>query len=51
MKCEACGLDMVIYQMDQKEDGKQEAVYVCRNPRCVRFDRRLKKEPADQAGG
>ena len=43
MKCEVCGLDMVIYRAEEKEDGTRETVYVCRNPKCARFDKRLKK--------
>ena len=44
MKCEVCGLDMVIYRAEEKEDGTRETVHVCRNPKCARFDKRLKKE-------
>ena len=54
MKCEACGLDMVIYRVEEKEDGTRKTVYVCRNPQCARFDKRLRKEQEDQmeqAGG
>ena len=46
MKCPDCGLEMVIWKVD--EDGR--AVYSCRNARCRSFDQRLKKqEPAEQA--
>lgn len=40
MKCPACGVEMMLFQKDQQ--GKP--VYVCRNPRCPQFDKRLKKE-------
>lgn len=51
MKCEACGLDMVIYWVEEKEDGTRETVHVCRNPKCARFDKRLKKEPEKDMEG
>ena len=35
---------MMIYRVEEKEDGTRETVYVCRNPKCTRFDKRLKKE-------
>ena len=44
MKCEVCELDMVIYRVEEKEDGTRETVHVCRNPKCPRFDKRLRKE-------
>ncbi|MDY3690843.1 MAG: hypothetical protein SO072_02615 [Dysosmobacter sp.] len=43
MLCENCGLEMIIYRVEQKEDGSRETVYACRNPQCPRFDKRLKK--------
>ena len=54
MVCEQCGLEMVIYRVEEKEDGTHETVYVCRNPKCTRFDKRLRKEQETQevqAGG
>lgn len=44
MRCKSCGLEMVIYRRAQ--DG--EAEYVCRNQRCSRFDKRLKKQEKEQ---
>ncbi len=44
MVCKQCGLEMVIYRVEEKEDGTRETVYVCRNPKCARFDKRLRKE-------
>lgn len=44
MVCEECGLEMVIYRVEEREDGTQENVYVCRNPKCDRFDKRLRQE-------
>ena len=41
---------MVIYRAEEKEDGTRETVYVCRNPQCARFDKRLKKEQEQQEG-
>lgn len=43
MRCEECGLEMVIWKSEEK-DGKREAEFVCRNPACVRFDERLRKK-------
>ena len=45
---------MVIYRAEEKEDGTKETVHVCRNPKCARFDKRLRKEKETQevqAGG
>lgn len=44
MKCDACGLEMVIYRVEEKEDGIRETVYACRNPKCSCFDKRLAKK-------
>lgn len=43
MKCEACGLEMMIYRVAKKEDGTKGTEYVCRNRKCTEFDQRLKK--------
>lgn len=54
MKCAECGLELMIYSVKVTEDGTSETDYVCRNPRCVRFDRRLEKKkaaPAAETGG
>lgn len=54
MKCPECGLELMIYSVKVNGDGASETDYVCRNPRCVRFDRRLEKKktaPAADAGG
>ncbi|WP_440554253.1 hypothetical protein [Vescimonas sp.] len=54
MKCAECGLELMIYSVKVTEDGTSETDYVCRNPRCVRFDRRLEKKktaPAADTGG
>ncbi len=44
MVCEECGLEMMIYRVEEREDGTKENVYICRNPKCARFDKRLRKE-------
>lgn len=50
MNCPACGLELMIYQVNMTPDGKRETEYVCRNPRCGRYDRRLaRKEPDEEA--
>lgn len=46
MRCPECGLEMLIYQVSVDASGVPEVEYVCRNPRCGRFDRRLLR-PAD----
>lgn len=55
MKCPECGLEMMIYSATVNADGGRETDYVCRNPRCARYDRRLKKKKdapaADDADG
>ena len=57
MKCEACGLEMVIYRRAIPENGTAPALeYSCRNRRCIRFDQRMKPEMISpeanaQAGG
>ena len=54
MKCPECGLELMIYSVKVNGDGASETDYVCRNPRCVRFDRRLEKKqaaPAADTGG
>lgn len=54
MKCAECGLELMIYSVKVTEDGTSETDYECRNPRCVRFDRRLEKKkaaPAADTGG
>jgi len=40
MKCSVCGVEMMLY----KKDGQGKPVYVCRNTKCPKFDKRLKKE-------
>ena len=44
MKCPECGLEMMIYSATVNVDGGSETAYVCRNPKCARYDRRLKKK-------
>lgn len=48
MKCQECGLEMVIYQVNKRTEGGQEIVYACRNKRCPRFDRRLKPKAVEK---
>lgn len=40
MICPNCGTEMLVYCRD--EEGRP--VYVCRNPKCPEYDKRLKKE-------
>lgn len=50
MNCPACGLELMIYRVTMTPDGERETEYVCRNPRCGRYDRRLaRKEPEEEA--
>ena len=55
MKCPECGLEMMIYSATVNADGGSEIAYVCRNPQCARYDRRLRKTKdapaADDAAG
>lgn len=44
MKCPSCGLEMVIWKVD--EAG--EPVYSCRNAKCQQFDQRLKKPESEE---
>ena len=44
MKCQECGLEMMIYSATVSTPGGSETAYVCRNPKCARYDRRLKKK-------
>lgn len=44
VKCPECGLEMLIYSAAVNADGGSETAYVCRNPKCARYDRRLKKK-------
>lgn len=43
MKCPECGLEMMIYSATVNADGGSDTAYVCRNPQCARYDRRLRK--------
>ena len=45
MKCQECGLELMLYQVSLNTDGQETAEYVCRNPRCGCYDRRLKRKP------
>lgn len=47
MRCPECGLEMVIYQVNEKPEGGRETVYACRNKRCSQFDQRLKRKAED----
>lgn len=44
MTCPNCGLEMIIYQTG--EDGAEG--YVCRNPRCPNYDKRLSPTVNDE---
>lgn len=44
MKCPECGLEMMIYSATVNADGGSDTAYVCRNPQCARYDRRLRKK-------
>lgn len=44
MICPECGLEMLLYQVTADADGEREEEYVCRNPRCGRYDRRLARK-------
>lgn len=48
MTCPECGLEMLLYQVTEQADGTRETEYVCRNPRCGRYDRRLTRRTAEQ---
>ena len=48
MICPECGLEMLLYQVTEQADGTRETEYVCRNPRCGRYDRRLTRRTAEQ---
>lgn len=48
MKCPECGLEMMIYSATVNADGGSETAYVCRNPQCARYDRRLRSPGAAQ---
>lgn len=43
MRCPVCGLELMLYEVQKTQSGGQERIYTCRNPRCERFDARLKK--------
>lgn len=47
MRCSECGVEMMIYTVTVTPEGEREPEWVCRNPRCVQFDRRLKKAPEE----
>lgn len=47
MKCQECGLELMIYQVSIKADGREEVEYACRNPRCGCYDRRLMRKLSD----
>lgn len=49
MNCPECGLELMIYQVSLKQDGEKETEYVCRNPRCGRYDRRLARKTTAEA--
>ena len=44
MRCQVCGLELMLYEVRKTSSGGQERIYVCRNPGCERFDTRLKKK-------
>ena len=46
MTCPKCGLEMMIYQVVTGPDGTKDVEYVCRNPNCGRYDRRLTRAKA-----
>ena len=48
MICPECGLEMLLYQVTTDADGEWEEEYVCRNPRCGRYDRRLARKKVDE---
>ena len=48
MICPECGLEMLLYQVATDADGEREEEYVCRNPRCGRYDRRLARKKVDE---
>lgn len=47
MKCQECGLELMIYQVTTNADGGEEVEYACRNPRCGCYDRRLRRKVSD----
>lgn len=49
MKCPECGLELMIYDVTRDEQGTAQINYVCRNPQCGKYDRRLTKK-AEQGG-
>ena len=51
MKCQECGLELMIYQVTTNAKGEEEVEYACRNPRCGCYDKRLTRKAAAPAGG
>lgn len=47
MKCQECGLELMIYQVTTNAGGEEELEYSCRNPRCSCYDRRLTRKLRD----
>lgn len=48
MRCEKCGVEMIVYAVKKKEGGGREVIYACRNKNCPDFDKRLaKKAPVE----
>lgn len=47
MKCQECGLELMIYQVTTNAGGEEEVEYSCRNPRCGCYDRRLTRKLSD----
>lgn len=45
MKCPECGLELMIYDVSTSADGETQVNYVCRNPQCGKYDRRLTRKP------
>lgn len=53
MKCQECGLELMIYQVTTNAKGEEEVEYACRNPRCGCYDKRLTRKaaaPAENTG-
>lgn len=45
MKCPECGIEMMIYDTATDSAGTEQVNYVCRNPACGLYDRRLARKP------
>lgn len=50
MKCSECGLEMMIYDAVRDAEGGLQVNYVCRNPKCGHYDRRLTKRSEAESG-